>query len=102
MKVRKIKLGSKKTPLLVLSMGLPDGQGQRSIQIDDLRVLCEWLQAPGDQHGLASRSQRSARTDLVPWSVYHSGLVPRDAVRGRIRPTHFPFTASRSARGWAI
>ena len=22
----------------------------------------------------------------------HSGLVPRDAVRGRIRPTYFPFT----------
>ena len=71
----------------VLTTGLPDGQGQRSIQIDGLRVPCEWLQAPGDQHGLASRSQRSARTDLVPWSVYHSGLVPRDAVRGRIRPT---------------
>ena len=35
---------------------VPDGQGQRSIQIDGLRVPCEWLQAPGDQHGLASRS----------------------------------------------
>ena len=44
---------------------------------------------------LASRSQRSARTDLIPWSVYHSGLVPRAAVRGRIRPTYFPFPASR-------
>ena len=84
---------------IVLTTGLPDGQGERSIQIDGLRVPCEWLQAPGDQLGLASRSQWSARVDPISWSVYHTGPVSRDAVRGRIRPTYFPSTASRSAHG---
>ena len=83
----------------VLTTGLPDGQGQRSIQIDGLRVPCEWLQAPGDQLGLGSRSQWSARVDPISWSVYDTGPVSRDAVRGRIRPTYFPSTASRSAHG---
>ena len=84
---------------IVLTTGLPDGQGERSIQIDGLRVPCEWLQAPGDQLGLASRSQWSARVDPISWSVYHTGPVSRDAVRRRIRPTYFAFTASRSAHG---
>jgi len=47
-------------------MGLPNGQGQRSIQIEGLRVPCELLQAPGDQHGLGSRSQRCARAYIRP------------------------------------
>jgi len=41
--------------------GVPDGQGQRSIQIDGLRVPCVSLQTPGDQHGLVFWSWRQAR-----------------------------------------
>ena len=35
--------------------------------------------------------------DPISWSVYHTGPVSRDAVRGRIRLTYFSFSASRSA-----
>ena len=40
---------------------VPDGQGQRSIQVEGFRVACELRQAPHDQYGLTSRSQRFAR-----------------------------------------
>ena len=40
---------------------LPKAQGQRSIQIDGLRVPCVLLQTAGDQDGLVFRSWRQAR-----------------------------------------
>ena len=36
----------------VPTTSVPDGQGQRSIQVDGLRVPCVSLQTPGDRHGL--------------------------------------------------
>ena len=41
--------------------GLPEGQDQSSIHIEGLRVPCEPVQAPRDQYGLTSRSQRCSR-----------------------------------------
>jgi len=49
------------------TMGQPKAQGQRSIQIDGLRVPCVSLQTPGDQHELVFRSWRQARaaSDII-------------------------------------
>ena len=48
---------------IVPTMGLPEGQGQRSIQLEGLRMLYESLQTLGDQNRLESRSQRRALVD---------------------------------------
>ena len=48
---------------IVTTMGLPEGQGQRSIQLEGLRMLYESLQTLGDQNRLESRSQRRALVD---------------------------------------
>ena len=40
--------------------------------------------------------------DPISWSVYHTGPVSRDAVRGRIRLTYFSFPASRCRSAHAM
>ena len=48
---------------IVPTMALPEGQDQRSIQIDGLRLLYESLKTLCGQNRLESRSQRRARVD---------------------------------------
>ena len=60
--------------------GVPDGQGQRSIQVDGLRVPCVSLQTPGDQHRLVFRSWRQARAAPISSTVYVGYTEPRSGL----------------------
>ena len=86
------------------TMGLPKAQGQRSIQIDGLRVPCVLLHTAGDQQGLnarfPTRCSRSCGMQILlkkaeprtPRRPARYGVCPRGAavVRGhvwmRVRP----------------
>jgi hypothetical protein len=64
----------------VPTTSVPDGQGQRSIQVDGLRVPCVSLQTPGDQHRLVFRSWRQARAAPISSTVYVGHTEPRSGL----------------------
>ena len=69
-------------------MGQPKAQGQRSIQIDRLRVPCVSHQTAGDEHGLVFGSRRQlVRAAPISKTVYLGHTEPRSAWNCSNEPT---------------
>ena len=86
-------------PRELSTVGLPNGQGQRSIQIvEGLRVPFELFQAPGDQHRIAEPETRTRVSDLVTSECMYvaSDQVIRRTRILRLAPDRHP----PRGRGW--